>query len=215
METKKDEKEEGVVVMPTKAELQKLQIKEAVNTRLAGQLYSFNKVVENNPSPKWVKEHPSAKGVRYLPIRVIESLLRTIYGQYQVEWNGQPQILGNAVVCSVTLKVYHPISQTWLSYAGVGAVPVQLAGKTKYENGQKVTNPDGARHALDFERMISTALQKNIPAAKSLAINNAAKSLGNLFGAGLNTKDDLYVPSVTDPYDTQGPEALADLMKNS
>jgi len=164
-------------------------------------LYDFNVKFQKQPLPQWIKKN---NGVNYIPIRIIEQLLRTVFGAYQIEFAAPPSIIGNSVVCSVHLKVYHPILKEWLSYAGIGAVPVQLAAKEMWgvdEKGNKgkIPNPDGARHALDFERINPMALHKNIPAAKSFAVNNAAKQLGNIFGATINA-DDNEIISVIDTY---------------
>lgn len=167
-------------------EIQK-HIGDLINVPEIEGLRVFNQRLEKDPPSNWIKEN---QGANYIPIRIIEQMLRTMFGVYQIEWASAPQIIGNSVVCSVHLKVYHPILKEWLSYAGVGAVPIQLKSSK---------HTDGARHALDFERINPMALHKNIPAAKSFAVNNAAKNLGNLFGANINSKEDEVIP-IMDAY---------------
>jgi hypothetical protein len=162
----------------------------AMNLQELKALHDFNTKLQKQPISKWVKQH---QGMNYLPIRIVEQLLRTVFGAYQIDWACPPQIIGNSVVCSIHLKVYHPILKEWLSYAGVGAVPIQLKSSS---------HKDGARHALDFERINPMALHKNIPAAKSFAVNNAAKQLGNIFGATLNANEEEIVP-IMDAYEKE------------
>ena len=73
---------------------------------------------------------------------------------------GANKIIGNSVVVEVALKVYHPILKDWLSYPGIGAVPIEV------EKGA---------HPVDFTKIKPKALHKNAPSALSFAINNAAK----------------------------------------
>jgi hypothetical protein len=134
----------------------------------------LNEYLNKEPKKEWVQVNKHSENAKYLPIRIVENLLRSFFGVYQVEMVGQPHIIGNSVVVSVHLKVYHPILKEWLIYAGVGAVPIQL------EQG---ANP------LEFDRIKSKALHKNVPAAKSFAVSNAAKSIGRIFGSDLNNDE--------------------------
>ena len=47
----------------------------------------------------------------------------------------------------------------------------------------------GARNNIDFEYINSKAMHKNVPAALSFAVNNAAKKIGRLFGSHLNSTE--------------------------
>ena len=104
-------------------------------------------------------------------------MLNGLFPFVQVEQQGQPQILGNSVVISVQLKVYNPIIGQWMSYAGVGAVPIELEKNAK---------------PLEFEKITPKGLHKNVPSALSFAVSNAAKKLGPLFGSHLNSKETMY-----------------------
>lgn len=134
---------------------------------------AFNNVLDKHPKKEWIKDN---RGVFYIPIRIVEQTLRSFFGVYQVEMIGQPNILGNSVVCSVHLKVFHPVMQEWLTYAGTGAVPIQL---------------DKGAGAMDIDKMKRDALHKNTPAALSFAVSNAAKKIGKIFGSHLNGIDDI------------------------
>lgn len=144
-------------------------------------VYLFAKSMDKDPHPQWVRTNRYSNNAKYIPIRLVEQLLRTYFGTYQTEMIGQPVVIGNSVVVSVHLKVFHPILKEWLTYAGTGAVPIEV---------QKDAQP------LEFEKINSKALHKNVPAAKSYAVSNAAKSIGKIFGSHLNSGDLLDVESI-------------------
>ena len=151
-------------------------------------LHEFKSLLNRPPSKRWVCVNHYSNGAKYLPIRIVEELLTEIFPFWQVEQVGDPKILANSIVISVQLKVFNPLINQWLSYAGVGAVPIELE-KPKYsEDGQQT---GGARNNIDFEFINSKALHKNVPAALSFAVNNAAKKIGRLFGSHLNSKETL------------------------
>jgi len=152
-----------------------------VDSMYMKELVQFNQVLDRDPSPNMIKTNQFSNGAKYVPIRAVETMLRTIFGVYQVEMIGQPHIVGNSVVVSVHLKVYHPVLKEWVTYAGTGAVPIQV------EQGA---------HPTDFTKINSKALHKNVPAAKSFAVSNAAKSIGRIFGSHVNSTDDLYVTNM-------------------
>jgi len=134
---------------------------------------AFNNVLDKHPKKEWIKDN---RGVFYIPIRVVEQTLRSFFGVYQVEMIGQPQVLANSVVCSVHLKVFHPVMQEWLIYAGTGAVPMQL---------------DKGANVMEIDKLKRDALHKNLPAALSFAVSNASKKIGKIFGSHLNGIDDI------------------------
>lgn len=173
-------------ITETKNEVQSL-LKQEVSKNNYETLVRFNNYINSEPKKEWVKVNKYSDNAKYLPIRVVESLLRSFFGVYQTEMIGQPHIIGNSVVVSVQLKVYHPILKEWITNAGVGAVPIELKATKKDKAGNVIE--EGAAHALDFEKLNSKALHKNIPAAKAFAVSNAAKSLGRIFGSDLNNDE--------------------------
>lgn len=140
-------------------------------------LSDFKGLLNTSPRKQWIKQNKYSQSANYLPIRIVEELLSEIFPFWQVEQVGEPKILGNSVVVSVQLKVFNPLLGQWLSYAGVGAVPIEI------EKGG---------HPTDFTKMNSKAMHKNVPAALSFAISNAAKKLGKLFGSHLNSTETMY-----------------------
>jgi len=139
-------------------------------------LQEFKSLVNKSPSKNWIKQNKYSQNANYLPIRIVEELLNEIYPFWQVE-QGDPRVLGNSVVIHVQLKVYHPILGDWLTYAGVGAVPIEVTKNA---------------HPTDFTKLNPKALHKNVPAALSFAISNAAKKIGRLFGSHLNSTETIY-----------------------
>lgn len=149
-------------------------------------LTDFKRLVMTSPRKSWVKVNKYSQNAKYLPIRIVEELLTGIFPFWQVEQVGTPKILGNSVVISVNLKVYNPLINQWLSYAGVGAVPIELEKPGFNKLGEQIS---GARNNIDFEYINAKAMHKNVPAALSFAVNNAAKKIGKLFGSHLNSTE--------------------------
>lgn len=134
-------------------------------------LSEFKRIVSTNPRPEWVRINRFSENAKYLPIRIVEELLSELFPFWEARQVGEPKILGNSVVISVELRVFQPIIGGWLTYPGVGAVPIEL------EKGADPT---------DFTKVKPKALHKNVPSALSFAISNAAKKIGPLFGSRLN-----------------------------
>jgi len=137
-------------------------------------LQEFNSLVMSPPRNTWVKTNKFSQNAKYLPIRIVEELLTGIFPFWQVEQVGTTQILGNSIIISVNLKVYHPLLNQWLNFAGIGAVPIEV------EKGA---------HPTDWTKLNSKAMHKNVPAAMSFAISNAAKKIGKIFGSHLNSTE--------------------------
>lgn len=135
----------------------------------------YKKLVDTPPRSSWLKVNKYSQNAKYIPIRIVEELLSGVFPVWQVEQVGEPKILGNSIVISVNLKVFHPLINQWLSYAGVGAVPIEVGR--------------GA-HPTDFTQINPKAMHKNVPAALSFAVSNAAKKIGRLFGSHINSAKD-------------------------
>lgn len=136
-------------------------------------LDKFNELLNQEPPKEIIKEHPIAKGVRYIPIEKIEVLLTKMFQDWYVEVKDSGLMLNSAKV-TVTLHYMHPILKAWRHQDGVGAVAIQ-------------TKKDAA--AADMTALMSDGVMKALPAAKSYAIKDAAEHLGKIFGRDLNRKD--------------------------
>lgn len=133
----------------------------------------LNLLLNQPPHASWVKDHPFAKNVKYLPIEKVEFLLTRIFQQWKVEIISYSQIF-QSVAVHVRLHYRNPIDGTWSYHDGVGAVGVQT---------------DAGKAASDLSAIKADAIMKALPAAESYAIKDAAEKLGELFGKNLNRKD--------------------------
>lgn len=134
----------------------------------------FQMFLNKAPAKSEIKTNPYAGDSQYIPIAVIEKRLDEIYaGLWSVE-DCNIQVVANSVLCTLSLKVVHPIAKFEIRRAGVGAIPIQL------NKGEK---------EMSFSTIKSDAIRKNAPAAKSQALRNAAQSLGMIFGRSLNRED--------------------------
>lgn len=144
-------------------------------------------VLNQEPNKAWVKNHPFAQGVVYLPIDKVETMLDMIFQQWRVEILSISQ-LAQSICCTIRLHYLNPITKEWSYHDGVGAVPLKT---------------DKGFSAADLSHIKSDAVATGAPAAKSFAIKDAAEHLGKLFGRDLNRKDavaymNLYAPEETD-----------------
>lgn len=163
------------------AEIPKQQFVDIMPKNSQGELLyksfdEYKRLVNTNPKPNWIKQNKYSQNANYLPIGIVEELLSMFFPYWGVEMHGEPKILGNCVVISVHLIVFNPILNREIKYAGVGAVPIEV------ESGAS---------PLDFNKINSKALHKNVPAALGFATSNAAKKIGKIFGSHLNRKESL------------------------
>ncbi len=129
--------------------------------------------LNNSPPRAWIKKHPIAKGVDYLPIDKTEALLDSIFQDWQIEIKNVFQ-LAQSVCAIVRLHYRDPVTSEWRFHDGVGAVPLK-------------TDKDFS--AADLSHIKSDAVATGAPAAVSFAIKDAADHIGKVFGRDLNRKD--------------------------
>lgn len=138
-------------------------------------------VLLNQPPPKkWVKQHPIAKGVRYIPIERVEYLLTRIFIRWNVDIKSI-QAIANSVVVIIRLYYQDRLSNEMLWQDGIGAAPIQT---------------DKGAKAMDWNAAKSDAVMKAAPAAESYAIKDAAEKIGKLFGKDLNRADQIMYDSL-------------------
>lgn len=140
----------------------------------------MKEILNQNPNKAWVKNHPFAQGVLYLPIDKVETMLDMIFQQWRVEILSINQ-LAQSICCTVRLHYLNPITKEWSYHDGVGAVPLKT---------------DKGFSAADLSHIKSDAVATGAPAAKSFAIKDAAEHLGKLFGRDLNRKDTVAYKSL-------------------
>ena len=132
-------------------------------------------LLNQEPSPSWVKMHPYIKNYNYIPIERVEFLLKTIFKRYRIEITGQGTAF-NGVWVTVRVHYMHPITLEWDWHDGIGAAQLQT---------KKDTSP------ADLQNINNGALSMAFPIAKTVAIKDAADHFGKLFGADLNRKDNI------------------------
>jgi len=160
--------------MSNKKQLPKIQDLET-NPAEAFKYDQLKQITNHPPNQSWVKSHPFARGVQYLPIDKVEFLLDRIFQQWRAEVKEYKQLF-NSVTCCIRLHYKDPVTGEWNYHDGVGAVGIQT---------------DKGKAASDLTAVKQDAVMKALPAAKSYAIKDAAEHFGALFGRDLNRKDTL------------------------
>ena len=140
----------------------------------------LNILLNQNPKSDWIREHPFAKGVKYLPIGRVEYLLTRLFIKWWVEIKNI-QTIANSCVVTIRLHYQNVENDEWSCQDGVGAAPIQ----TEKDCG-----------AMDWDKVRSDAVMKSAPAAESYAIKDAAEKIGKIFGKDLNRKDEILYDSL-------------------
>ncbi len=133
----------------------------------------INILLNQDPPKEWLKDHPMAKGVKYIPIQRVEYMLTSIFKKWHVEIK-QVQVIANSVVVIVRLFYQDVLSDEILWQDGIGASPIQT---------------DKGAGAMDWNKTKNDAVMKAAPAAESYAVKDAAEKIGKLFGKDMNRAD--------------------------
>ena len=174
--------EKGLVIQ--RPELPKLQELLDGDLELKQWQNNLNILLNENPPDAWVKEHPLAKNVKYIPIERVEWLLTRLFFMWRVEVKST-QILANSIVVTVRLFYLDRFSDEFLWQDGIGAAPLQT---------------DKGAGAIDFDKIKNDAVMKAAPAAESYAIKDAAEKIGKIFGKDMNRKDKLMYDSMAESF---------------
>lgn len=142
---------------------------------LKGDQNKLNILLNQPPNPKWIKEHPFAKGVKYIPIEKIEYLLTRLFLKWRVEVK-QIQTIANSCVVTVRLHYQNIENNEWSWQDGIGAAPIHTVK---------------GKGAMDWNEVLTDSVMKAAPAAETYAVKDAAEKIGNLFGKDLNRKEDI------------------------
>ena len=97
----------------------------------------LNLLLNQPPNPNWIKEHPFAKGVKYIPIERIEYLLTRLFIKWRVEVK-QIQTIANSCVVTVRLHYQNIEDDQWSWQDGIGAAPIQTEKDAGAMNWDKV-----------------------------------------------------------------------------
>jgi hypothetical protein len=144
----------------------------------------LNVLLNQEPKASWIKKHPIATKVKYIPIERVEWLLTSIFIKWHTEIK-QVQLLANSVVVTVKLHYKNPITGDMEYQDGVGGAPLQT---------------DQGAGATDWTHIKSDAVMKAVPAAESFAVKDAAEKIGKLFGKDLNRADKIMYDSLADKF---------------
>jgi len=147
---------------------------------LKGDQNNINILVNQPPKSDWIKEHPFARGVKYIPIERIEYLLTRLFLRWRVEVK-DVQTIANSVSVTVRLHYQNIENNEWSWQDGVGAAPIQ-------------TEKDAG--AMEWDRVRADSVMKALPAAKTYAVKDAAELIGKIFGKDLNRKDEVMYNSL-------------------
>lgn len=143
------------------------------NIEVAGRSEALNALLNAEPPPKWVKEHPFITGWKYLPIDKIELLLRKVFKSYRIEVLREGTAF-NGVYVVVRVHYLNPATGEMDYHDGIGASQLQT---------KKGTSP------ADLVNVNNGAISMAFPIAKTLAVKDACDHFGKLFGSDLNRKD--------------------------
>lgn len=169
---------------------------------LAEKYGKLNQLLQKEPNKEWVKDHPFAKGVKYIPIEKIEMILRQVFGKFEVKINDY-KVIANSIAVHITLSVVDPMTGEMINQDGLGAMPIQL---------DKDSDP------TDFTKIKNNAIMLALPSAESYAIKDAAEKIGKLFGADLNRKEKVYYQNIYPSLYEKGlayQEYIAGMVENS
>jgi hypothetical protein len=142
----------------------------------------LNILLNQNPKSDWIREHPFAKGVKYIPIGRVEYLLTRLFIKWHVEVKNI-QTIANSCVVTVRLHYQNIEDNEWSWQDGIGAAPIQ----TEKDSG-----------AMDWNKVRTDSVMKAAPAAESYAVKDAAEKIGKIFGKDLNRKDEIIYDSIAD-----------------
>jgi len=136
-------------------------------------LDAFLKRISTTPKTNSIKKNKFANNADYLEIGYIQAELdRVFHGLW--EWEIKlVNVAINGVYVTGNLRIFHPIANHWITRSGIGFKEFQLSA------GRKEPLP---------ENLSSKALERDLPIANAEAMKNAAKTIGNAFGRGLNRK---------------------------
>ena len=159
---------------------------------LKWQQNELNKLLNEEPPKAWLKDHPMAKNVKYIPIERVEYMLTRIFKKWNVEVR-QVQVIANSVVVTVRLFYQDVLSNDLLWQDGIGAAPIQT---------------DKGAGAMQWDKAKSDAVMKAAPAAESYAVKDAAEKIGKLFGKDMNRADKIMYNTLPE---VKREDKLADL----
>ena len=165
------------------AELEALKadtLTEYKNKYLLASMEKFNRVNRINQSPpqKYIKDKGNYKT---LPISYVEAKLRKVFLGKVKTHSFFTDVIGNEVVGSLVLEVFHPVLQEWLTYVGAAAKQI-----TQKKNKDRTPSPLDQWQVYKF----ANGLEKTYPAVRAMCLKNAAKQIGKCFGSDISRNEE-------------------------
>ena len=135
-------------------------------------LEKFMAFMNQNPPETEVFENKHAGNTKYLPISFLEmNLDELFFGLWETK-DFKTSVIGNEVVGSITLRVFHPIAQIWIERTGAAATMIRTAKDMPTTAENKIKN----------------ALEMDYPHLLADCFRNACLHFGKRFGRDLNRK---------------------------
>ncbi len=149
---------------------------------------SFALYINKDVNVKKLENHPTVKGVQYLPISYMQSMLDTLFFGLWKETNFRWQIVSNEITGAIDLSVYHPYLKDWLTRTGGAAIKI-MTDAIPEKMKEKMSKPEINAWALDLQNKKPGALSNGgFASLKADCFKNACLTLGKLFGRDVNRK---------------------------
>jgi hypothetical protein len=154
----------------------------------------YLKVINQIPNQEWLSESFGGAGKSL----AIVPLLRLLDCVYRGEWSSRVayQVIGNEITCSVDFWAWLPHNDREIHRGGVASIPImvdQIPNHLKSldsDNAEEKERKRVARNtwAINVENKKPEALKTNLPACASMALKNAVRTIGILFGRNIGKK---------------------------
>lgn len=147
-------------------------------------LEEFTRLINQPPPKEGIKATPDGKA-ETLVVSYVEAKLDEVYLRQWGASDVHIQIVANEILVWLTLWVIDPQTKLRIERPGFAAVQITVdkVPEEIYKDA-KLRN----QWALDLNNKKPNACYLSFPKAKSMAIKNAAQSLGVIFGRNLNRK---------------------------
>jgi hypothetical protein len=142
----------------------------------------FTQLINNPPPREGVQKTPDGKA-ETLVISYVEAKLDEIYLRQWGTEDVHVQQIGNEVLVWLTLWVIDPQTKMKITRSGFSAVVITVDKAPEGVQGKEKN-----AWALDMSNKKPNAMYLSFPKAKSMAIKNAAQTLGTIYGRNLNRK---------------------------
>jgi hypothetical protein len=145
-------------------------------------LEEFTRLINQPPPKDGVQKTPDGNA-ETLVISYVETKLDEVYLRQWGTTDVHVQIVANEILVWLTLWVIDPQTKIKIERAGFAAVQITVdRAPDNIKDNKQLKN----QWALNLDNKKPNACYLSFPKAKSLAIKNAAQSLGEIFGRGLN-----------------------------